>query len=236
MLVVLAALAAAAPPTLPDAYTATLTWGECGNEPPCTMPSDNRTTYTDGKTAMNHAVLTVPSLGSVKYHELWTSTGKQYRWDDGESDCSENAYPAPVQSDWAWLALETTVDGGVVPCPYDANAKCHLYSGPWPVQLTSLIQLWLVEQPNGPPTPVHLQMTCSVFPFTIYKNFTSVRWGAPPPGALAADASCKNATSAATAVPALPRTREEALATGRAGPYTSMLRRALLASKSAAGL
>ena len=114
----------------------------------------------------------------------------------------------------------------MVACPFEANSQCHLFSGPWPEQLTGLVKLWL-KPADGHPEPVHLEMTCSFFPFTIYKNFTKVTWGAPPRSTLTADPSCQN-TTAPSAVP-MPRTRSEAVATRQLGPYTNILRRALAA-------
>ena len=223
--VLLALSTLCAAPRLPSAYTAQLTGGECHlHDPACTFPQDNRTTWTDGKTAMNHHV---HRTDGKLFYKLWTTrtthshVGVEYAWLDGQGDCVANEFDSPIQADWAWLQYNTTVDGGIVPCPGEPHSQCHLFSGPWPEQLTRLVQLWLKPPPaaGGLPVPFHLEMIAAPVPLIIKKNYTHVEWGIPPDSALQPDASCSNATRSAAAP--LPRTFDAAVATPRLGPYST---------------
>ena len=221
-----------AAPMLPAAYTAHLTGGECHlHDPACAFPQDNRTTFTDGKTAMNHHVHRLQD-GKL-FYKLWSTrtphshAAVEYTWLDGQSDCQSKEFDSPIQADWAWLEYNTTVDGGMVPCPGEPNSQCQLFSGPWPEQLTRLVQLWLKPAPaaGGLPVPFHLEMTAAPVPLIIKKNYTHVAWGMPPDSELQPDPSCSHAKRIAAA-PA-PRTLDEVIAARRLGPYTELLRRAI---------
>ena len=186
--------AASALPSLPSEFTLEITaWAECGSGSGGTCGNETRTQYT-----MAERVAEVTSKG---WHQLVAGDeGKKYRWTDGDDDCSVDDYKYPAQPDWAWLAYNTTTDDGVVPCPdWKAGtagpAKCQLYSGPWPEQLTVLAQLYLRQDADADgrgaySVPHALSMQCGIFPFTIYKTYGKLTPGAPPNATVTPDKSC----------------------------------------------
>lgn len=227
MLCVFALLGAAAKlPALPvTQYTATAYWSECGNVPPCVKPADHRRISIDGEKAMKAIMMNTTKTGDV-FHQVQHGATK-YKWGPGAGGCTSNAYQFPVESDWAWLTKNSTTGPTTVTCIGDPTKKCELWEGTWPEQVTSDVKLTVRPAENGEhgPMPDHLVMTCALFPFTIYKNFTSLTRGPPPASAFALDASCPKPPAIRLAAP--PKTKEEAIATGRLGPYTDIMRRYL---------
>jgi hypothetical protein len=136
--------------------------------------------------------------------------------------CAERRTVLGLQ-DWAWLGYNSTRGPKKDACPDDPSTSCELYEGPWPEQVTSLVKLWVRTSVNGAASPASLEMTCSMFPFTIYKNYTNITSGAPPSSAYALDKSCQQGMAPRALAP--PRSREEAMGRGRLGRYTSLLRK-----------
>lgn len=165
--VVALVLSASAVPTLPQAYTAHIAFGECGNVGACQLPLDRRVTSTDGEAHEADAVhvLLGPKAGTDL--NVVTTAAAQYQWDRGDADCVAQKYGFPIQSDWAWLGLNTTTGPTDAPCVTDPSAKCTVWQGPWPEQVTSEAKLWLRKGD----VPDSLQMTCSMIP----RNCTAAR-------------------------------------------------------------
>jgi hypothetical protein len=166
----LLAVQGAALPELPSQYTATAAFAECGNVPPCVKPLDHRSIATDGTSVMAE-FMNVTGTGE-HLHEVYTPS-HVYRWTDGATDCTADPYDYPVQADWAWLNKTTTKGPSREKCVTDPSKQCQVWRGPWPEQVTAEAVLWVRVDADGTAMPDALQMTCGLFPFTIYKNYTS---------------------------------------------------------------
>jgi hypothetical protein len=217
----LLAVQGAALPELPSQYTATAAFAECGNVPPCVKPLDHRSIATDGTSVMDE-FMNVTGTGE-HLHEVYTPS-HVYRWTDGATDCTADPYDYPVQADWAWLNKTTTKGPSREKCVTDPSKQCQVWRGPWPEQVTAEAVLWVRVDADGTAMPDALQMTCGLFPFTIYKNYTSLTPGAPSATATAIDKSCPQTGQLPPRRPAAA-TKEAAISSGKLGPYTAMLQR-----------
>jgi hypothetical protein len=182
----LLAVQGAALPELPSQYTATAAFAECGNVPPCVKPLDHRSIATDGTSVMAE-FMNVTGTGE-HLHEVYTPS-HVYRWTDGATDCTADPYDYPVQADWAWLNKTTTKGPSREKCVTDPSKQCQVWRGPWPEQVTAEAVLWVRVDADGTAMPDALQMTCGLFPFTIYKNYSD-RQVVPADGTAAASTTC----------------------------------------------
>ncbi len=173
----------AAVPSFENAYTADVVWAECGSGQGGTCSNATQTQSFDGELEKQGLF-----VGSSGFHDLKDGKSEvEYQWNGEEHDCTSQTIEYPIESDFAWLKLNTTKSGGLVKCPNKLNRMCNYYYGPWPTQVTSLAQLWVYQDTNA---PFKLMMECSIFPFTIYKEYTSIKFGKPSKASITKDKSC----------------------------------------------